>query len=40
MARRKQTNDDYRPSWRRRLGESIEDYNDRMEDWNEAINND
>ena len=40
MARKKQTNDNYRPSWGRRPGESIEDYNDRMEDWNEAINND
>ena len=39
MARNKQTNDDYRPSGGR-PGESIEDYNDRIDDWKEAINND
>ena len=40
MARRKQRNDGYYPNWDCRPNESIEDYYDRIEDWNEAISND
>jgi hypothetical protein len=39
MARRNRRND-YDSGWGRRQGESDEDYQERMEDWNEAINND
>ena len=40
MARRNRRNDNYNSGWGRRQGESDEDYQERMEDWNEAINND
>lgn len=40
MSRRNRRNDDCYPGWGRCQGESDEDYQERMEDWNESIDND